>query len=143
LPTKVRRQFLTLLEGGFVERSEHVLDFGLASRGKTHFWCALERELVLRRDKAVYLTPMLKLVQLLLAAAHLSYETQFTNKDFGKAAWLGIDGAGAINCITDMCAETLQETPALLFEVWAEVRAQMPGLDPSSNWMDTVIANHA
>jgi DNA replication protein DnaC len=68
LPGKVRRQLPTLLEGGFVERAENVLVFGLPGRGKTHFLCALGRELILQRGYAVYFTPTFKLVQQLLAA---------------------------------------------------------------------------
>ena len=68
LPAKVRRQLPTLLEGGFIERAENVLAFGLPGRGKTHFLCALGRELVLRHGQAVYFTPTFKLVQQLLAA---------------------------------------------------------------------------
>jgi DNA replication protein DnaC len=68
LPAKVRRQLPTLLEGGFVERAENLLVFGLPGRGKTHFLCALGRELILRRGCTVYFTPTFKLVQLLLAA---------------------------------------------------------------------------
>jgi DNA replication protein DnaC len=68
LPAKVRRQLATLLEGGFVERAENVLAFGLPGRGKTHFLCALGRELILRHGMAVYFTPTFKLVQQLLAA---------------------------------------------------------------------------
>lgn len=68
LPAKVRRQLPTLLEGGFVERAENVLAFGLPGRGKTHFLCALGRELILRHGIAVDFTPTFKLVQHLLAA---------------------------------------------------------------------------
>ena len=68
LPPKVRRQLPTLLEGGFVERAENLLVFGLPGRGKTHFLCALGRELILRRGCTVYFTPIFKLVQQLLAA---------------------------------------------------------------------------
>jgi DNA replication protein DnaC len=68
LPAKVRRQLPTLLEGGFVERAENVLVFGLPGRGKTHFLCALGRELVLRQARTVLFTPTFKLVQQLLAA---------------------------------------------------------------------------
>ena len=68
LPAKVRRQLPTLLEGGFVERAENVLVFGLPGRGKTHFLCALGRELILRRACTVYYTPTFKLVQQLLGA---------------------------------------------------------------------------
>lgn len=68
LPAKVRRQWPTLLEGGFVERSENLLAFGLPGRGKTHFLCALGRELILRHGYAVYFSPAFKLVQQLLGA---------------------------------------------------------------------------
>jgi len=68
LPAKVRRQLPTLLEGGFLERAENVVVFGLPGRGKTHFLCALGRELVLRHGRAIYFTPTFKLVQQLLLA---------------------------------------------------------------------------
>jgi DNA replication protein DnaC len=68
LPAKVRRQWPTLLEGGFIERAENLLAFGLPGRGKTHFLCALGRELILRHGQAIYFTPTFKLVQQLLAA---------------------------------------------------------------------------
>jgi DNA replication protein DnaC len=68
LPAKVRRQLPTLLDGSFIERAENLLVFGLPGRGKTHFLCALGRELVLRHACPVYFTPTFKLVQQLLAA---------------------------------------------------------------------------
>jgi DNA replication protein DnaC len=68
LPAKVRRQLPTLLEGGFVERAENLLVFGLPGRGKTHFLGALGRELVLRHAYAVHFTPTFRLVQQLLTA---------------------------------------------------------------------------
>lgn len=68
LPPKVRRQLPTLLEGGFLERGENLLVFGLPGRGKTHFLSALGREMVLRKGCPVYFTPTFKLVQQLLAA---------------------------------------------------------------------------
>jgi DNA replication protein DnaC len=68
LPAKVRRQLPTLLEGGFVERAENLLVFGLPGRGKTHFLCALGRELILRHGFKILFTPTFKLVQQLLAA---------------------------------------------------------------------------
>jgi DNA replication protein DnaC len=68
LPLKIRRQLATLLEGGFVERGENLLAFGLPGRGKTHFLCALGRELILRHGHAIYFTPTFRLVQQLLNA---------------------------------------------------------------------------
>lgn len=68
LPAKVRRQLPTLLEGGFLDRAENLLVFGLPGRGKTHFLCALGRELTLKRGRRIYFTPTFKLVQQLLTA---------------------------------------------------------------------------
>ncbi len=68
VPAKIRRLLPTLLEGGFVERAENVLAFGLPGRGKTHFLAAVGRELILRHRYAVLFTPTFKLVQRLLAA---------------------------------------------------------------------------
>jgi DNA replication protein DnaC len=68
LPAKVRRQLPTLLEGGFVERAENLLVFGLPGRGKTHFLCALGRELILRHGYKIAFTSTFKLVPQLLAA---------------------------------------------------------------------------
>ena len=41
---------------------------GLPGRGKTHFLCALGRELILRGGYTIAFTPTFKLVQQLLAA---------------------------------------------------------------------------
>jgi len=68
LPAAVRRQLPTLLEGGFVERAENLLVFGLPGRGKTHFLGALGRELILRQACPIYFTSTFKLVQQLLVA---------------------------------------------------------------------------
>ena len=68
LPAKVRRQLPTLLDGGFVERGENLLAFGLPGRGKTHLVAALGRELILRHGLSVLFTPTCKLVQQLLTA---------------------------------------------------------------------------
>ena len=67
LPTKVRRQLPALCEGGFVERSENVLAFGLPGRGKTHLACAIGHELV-NHGYSVFFTSSVLLVQRLLIA---------------------------------------------------------------------------
>jgi len=67
LPVKVRRQVPALCEGGFVERAENVLAFGLPGRGKSHLLCAIGHEMV-RRGYQVFFTPAFALVQQLLGA---------------------------------------------------------------------------
>ncbi len=67
VPAKVQKQLATLCEGGFVERGENLLAFGLPGRGKTHIVCAIGHELI-QRGYRVLFTPTYALVQRLLAA---------------------------------------------------------------------------
>ena len=67
LPLKVRRQITGLCDGGFVERAQNVLAFGLPGRGKTHVAVAIGHELILKGYR-VFFTPAFKLVQRLLVA---------------------------------------------------------------------------
>jgi DNA replication protein DnaC len=67
LPQKVQKQLPSLCEGGFVERGDNILAFGLPGRGKTHLVCAIGHELV-RRGRRVFFTATFALVQRLLAA---------------------------------------------------------------------------
>lgn len=67
VPAKVHKQFASLCEGGFVERGDNVLAFGLPGRGKTHLVCAIGHELI-QRGYRVFFTPTFALVQRLLAA---------------------------------------------------------------------------
>ncbi len=67
VPAKVQKQLPALCEGGFVERGDNVLCFGLPGRGKTHIVCALGHELI-RRGYRVLFTATYALVQRLLAA---------------------------------------------------------------------------
>jgi DNA replication protein DnaC len=67
LPTKIAKQLATLCDGGFVERGDNLLAFGLPGRGKTHLVCAIGYELI-QRGYRVLFTPTYALVQRLLAA---------------------------------------------------------------------------
>ena len=67
LPAKVAKMLPTLCEGGFVERGDNLLAFGLPGRGKTHLVCAIGHELVQRGHRVLF-TPTFALVQRLLAA---------------------------------------------------------------------------
>lgn len=67
LPAPVRRQLPQLCKGGFVDRAENLLAFGLPGRGKSHLVCAIGHELVLRGFTVLFL-PAYKLVQRLLNA---------------------------------------------------------------------------
>lgn len=67
LPQKVAKQLANLCDGGFVERGENLLVFGLPGRGKTHVTAAIGHELI-QRGYRVLFTPTFALVQRLLAA---------------------------------------------------------------------------
>jgi len=95
LPEKIRRQLPTLLEGGFVERGENVLAFGLPGRGKSHFVAALGRELILRHGHTVLFIPTFKLVQkLLLAKKALKLEALLKKLD--RYAVVALDDIGYV-----------------------------------------------
>ena len=80
-PNRIRRQIPVLCEGGFVERAENVLVFGLPGRGKTHIVCAIGHELVARRYRVLFV-PTFKLVQrLLVAKRELTLETELKKLD--------------------------------------------------------------
>jgi DNA replication protein DnaC len=81
LSPKIRRQLPALCEGGFVNRAENVLVFGLPGRGKTHLVCAIGRELV-ARGRSVLFVPTFKLVQrLLVAKRELALEAELRKLD--------------------------------------------------------------
>ena len=81
LPVAVRRQLPGLCEGGFAERGENLLAFGLPGRGKTHLVCAIGHELV-QRGISVLFVPAFKLVQrLLVAKRDLEMETALKRLD--------------------------------------------------------------
>jgi DNA replication protein DnaC len=81
LSLALRRQLPSLCEGGFVERGENVLVFGLPGRGKTHLVAAIGHELV-HRGYRVLFTPTFRLVQRLLAAKRdLSLERELRRLD--------------------------------------------------------------
>lgn len=81
LPTAVRRQLPMLCEGGFSDRAENILIFGLPGRGKSHTACAIGNELVMR-GMTVYFTPAFKLVQrLLVARRDLKMERELARLD--------------------------------------------------------------
>lgn len=68
LPVNIRRQLPALCEGGFVERAENVLAFGLPGTGKTHMVTAIARELVINKGLAVLFCSTRNLVERLLRA---------------------------------------------------------------------------
>ncbi len=67
LPRKIQTQMPRLCEGGFAEKAENVLAFGLPGRGKTHVCAAIGHELI-QRGYQVLFQPTFRIVQRLLIA---------------------------------------------------------------------------
>jgi len=81
LPSKVQRQLPALCEGGFAERAENVLAFGMPGRGKSHALSAVGHELV-KRGITVLWRPAYQIVQrLLVAKRDLSLEAELRRLD--------------------------------------------------------------
>jgi DNA replication protein DnaC len=67
LPPKAARQMRTLLDGGFLDRTENALVFGNPGSGKTHLLQAVGQELI-RKGRRILFTSCEMLVQELLIA---------------------------------------------------------------------------
>ncbi len=81
LPVTTRRQVPTLCDGGFIERGENILVFGLPGRGKTHVCCAIGHELI-QRGYRVLFVPAFRLVQgLLIAKRDLELDRELRRLD--------------------------------------------------------------
>ena len=95
LGVALRRRLSELVEGHFVGKAVNVLAFGLPGRGKTHFLCAVARELILRHQTSVWLTTGAQLVErLLLAKARLELEACLRKLD--RYAVIIIDDIGYV-----------------------------------------------
>jgi DNA replication protein DnaC len=88
LPAKVAKALPTLCEGGFVERGDNLLAFGLPGRGKTHLVCAIGHELIHRGYRVLFIATYALVQRLLTAKRDLRLEEE-----------LGVlDGYDAVIC---------------------------------------------
>lgn len=74
LPAKVQRALPRLASGGFVERGDNLLLFGLPGRGRTHVACAIGHELVRVGRRVLFSSTSLFVQRLLAAKRDLSLE---------------------------------------------------------------------
>lgn len=81
LSAKIQRQIPTLCEGGFVERAENVLAFGLPGRGKSHLLGAIGHELTLRGYAVYFVTAVLLVQRLLVAKRDLMLDRELQRLD--------------------------------------------------------------
>ncbi len=71
LPSKIRQQVKTILQGDFIQHNENILVFGNPGSGKTHLVCALAQELIAQDKRVYFATCALLLQDLLLAKKEL------------------------------------------------------------------------
>ena len=90
----MKRQLPTLCEGGFIERAENLLAFGLPGRGKTHVLAAIGHELVQRGYRVVFVAAFRLVQQLLAAKRALTLEAELRRLDTVDA--LIVDDIGYI-----------------------------------------------
>jgi DNA replication protein DnaC len=81
LPAKVRKVLPRLCEGGFADRGDNLLVFGLPGRGKTHLVCAIGHELVQRGRKVLFTSTNLLVQRLLVAKRDLELERALKRLD--------------------------------------------------------------
>ena len=110
LPAAVKRQLPTLCEGGFIERAENLLAFGLPGRGKTHVLAAIGHELVQRGYRVVFVAAFRLVQQLLAAKRALTLEAELRRLDAVDA--LIVDDIGYI--------QQDREEMEVLFTLFAE-----------------------
>lgn len=81
LPKAVQRQLPALCEGGFVERGDNVLLFGLPGRGKTHIACGIGHELVMKGHAVLFVAAHSLVQRLLIAKRDLALERELKALD--------------------------------------------------------------
>jgi DNA replication protein DnaC len=81
LPVKVSKMLPTLCEGGFVERGDNLLAFGLPGRGKTHLVCAIGHELIQRGYRVLFVATYALVQRLLVAKRDLRLEEELAILD--------------------------------------------------------------
>ena len=81
LSPKLQKLLPTLCEGGFVERGENLLAFGLPGRGKTHVVCAIAHELIQRGYRVLFVATYALVQRLLAAKRDLRLEAELATLD--------------------------------------------------------------
>jgi len=94
MPAKIRRIVPELCKGGFVDKAENILAFGLPGRGKTHLICAIGHELIKREIPVLFFSTQ-ELVSRLLRAKR-DYELDLAIKKLDKFPVVILDDIGYV-----------------------------------------------
>lgn len=128
LPAKVSRQFRTLLDGTFLDRSENILAFGRPGSGKTHVVCALCQELIQQGRKILFTTCSLLVQELLIAKRDLKLSRVL--KRLGGFEGLVIDDIGYVQ----QSREEMEVLFTLLAERYERGSVLLTSNLPFSKW---------
>jgi DNA replication protein DnaC len=94
MPTKIQRIVPELCKGGFVEKAENILAFGLPGRGKSHLVCAIGHELI-KNEIPVLFSSTQQLVSRLLRAKR-DFELDLTIKKLDRFPVIILDDIGYV-----------------------------------------------
>lgn len=94
MPAKIRKIVPGLCNGGFVDKAENILAFGLPGRGKTHLVCAIGHELLKKEIPVLFFTTQ-ELVSRLLRSKR-DYELDLAIKKLDKFPVIILDDIGYV-----------------------------------------------
>jgi DNA replication protein DnaC len=128
LPPKAARQMRTLLDAGFLERTENVLVFGNPGSGKTHMLQAAGQELVRRGHRMLFTTCEMLVQELLIAKRDLKLSRLI--KKYSRYEGMIIDDLGYIR----QTGEEMEVVFTLLAERYERGSVLLTSNLPFSKW---------
>jgi DNA replication protein DnaC len=128
LPAKAARQMRSLLDGGFLERTENALVFGNPGSGKTHLLQAVGQELI-RKGRRIFFTTCEMLVQELLIAKR-DLKLSKLIKNYARYEGMIIDDLGYIR----QTREEMEVVFTLLAERYERGSVLLTSNLPFSEW---------
>jgi DNA replication protein DnaC len=128
LPPKAARQMRSLLDGGFLQRTENVLVFGNPGSGKTHMLQAISQELVRRGHRMLFITCEMLVQQLLIAKRDLKLSRQIQR--YARYEGMIIDDLGYIR----QTREEMEVVFTLLAERYERGSVLLTSNLPFSKW---------
>jgi DNA replication protein DnaC len=128
LPPKAARQMRTLLDGGFLDRTENALVFGNPGSGKTHLLQAVGQELI-RKGRRILFTSCEMLVQELLIAKR-DLKLSKLIKKYARYEGMIIDDLGYIR----QTREEMEVVFTLLAERYERASVLLTSNLPFSKW---------
>jgi DNA replication protein DnaC len=128
LPPKASRQMRTLLDGGFLERTENVLVFGNPGSGKTNLLQAVGQELIRKGRRILFISCEMLVQELLIAKRDLKLSKLI--KKYSRYEGMIIDDLGYIR----QTREEMEVVFTLLAERYERGSVLLTSNLPFSKW---------